>query len=729
MSPHLRGYAAAVTFCLVLAGQALAKLSNGVLEASDIGEIDILYQNDLSNTVATGAILLHQPVPASRATAVCHDLNENLLPTRSNISDIVDQLNYLAFTGKVSQWTSFWVDGGSNGPSVAIYDGRTLRSSPKGSTGRLPVLCTNTAPATSFKTADPVPKASFYGANRQFGVSDGDYKFVGIRDRRSFRFLGIPFADPPIGNKRFMQATPYTGSRNINATEYGKACIQPESDMFNAAVHEADEDCLQLNIWTTSLPSPDRKAKEHLKPVFVWIYGGAYRGGRNSLPFYDGSNMASRGDIVVVNLNYRLGALGFLASGNDIPGNAGISDQIMALKWVQGHISAFGGDPNKVTIGGESAGAQSVAAILSSKATAGLYRSTIMQSAPDMPWHSKSLATNVIAPHVADFVGCPKFGTAMVKCLQAVDAKRFGSILKEGLNSLVLSNAVAGYFVGTATNAATEPLLPVVDNLIDDQFFYFLGNGTLPNKVPLLIGTLTGEATLFVERTQKSPLLAIDPIYRIGLGMIFTGPIADKVLASGLFNLQPSNPDTIRDRLDELTTLTSWSCPTYRQMQTGTSSGSLVKTYLYEMDTGVPFSDAFPAKCQANATGLSACHSADLVLTMGNLNFLQIPLDPDLLEYERHVNDYWTSFVRHSDPNAPSEYLKARGRSYESTLSVVTKSPWKAMSTSKEDQKLQRLYKAGFSEGPYPYAEKCAFFDSVNGLTYKRFDNVFGIKP
>lgn len=196
------------------------------------------------------------------------------------------------------------------------------------------------------------------------------------------QYLGIPYALPPVGERRFhAPAPPEAWSGVLEATAFGASAPQPPpiegSPLPRREVHWA-EDCLFLNIYT---PAADGKRR----PVLVWIHGGAYIQGSGDV--YEGSSFARRGDIVVVTLNYRLGALGFMELGHLDPAlagsqNNGIRDQIAALRWVREHIEQFGGDPDQVTVSGESAGAGSVMALLASPAADDLFHRAISQSAP-----------------------------------------------------------------------------------------------------------------------------------------------------------------------------------------------------------------------------------------------------------------------------------------------------------------------------------------------------------
>ena len=192
-----------------------------------------------------------------------------------------------------------------------------------------------------------------------------------FRDQVSFRFEGIPYANAPA---RFTYPTPYAGNKTLNATAYGPICVQA-----GTPPPYSSEDCLFLNVWTPYIPSNPSETPERLKPVFFYIHGGAYTSGAGSQ--YDGGNMASRGDIVVVTINYRLSTLGFLAlEDGETNGNFGIADQIAALDWVREHIAAFGGDVNRITICGGSAGAGAVRALMGSPQAIGKYAAAVPMS-------------------------------------------------------------------------------------------------------------------------------------------------------------------------------------------------------------------------------------------------------------------------------------------------------------------------------------------------------------
>ncbi|MBV6324590.1 carboxylesterase family protein [Duganella sp. HSC-15S17] len=194
-------------------------------------------------------------------------------------------------------------------------------------------------------------------------------------------YRGIPFALPPLGQWRWRPPQPVPAWRGVrDAGSFAPACMQQGVAMPGERAPQVSEDCLYLNLWT-----PPRRAGQRL-PVIVWIHGGGYANGSASMPLYHGDRLARRG-VLVVTVAYRLGALGFLAhpalsaeSPHRSSGNYGLMDQIAALEWVQRNIEAFGGDPGRVTIAGQSAGAMAVSALLASPRARGLFQRAIAQS-------------------------------------------------------------------------------------------------------------------------------------------------------------------------------------------------------------------------------------------------------------------------------------------------------------------------------------------------------------
>lgn len=206
-------------------------------------------------------------------------------------------------------------------------------------------------------------------------------------------YLGVPFAEPPLGELRYSDPRPLSKLKSdpYEAFDVKYACIQyvdtttfpnfPPMDMWNAQ-NPFDEDCLYLNIW---VPGKKRKRKF---TVMVWIYGGGFYGGANSLWVYDGKALAAYGDVIVVSFNYRVGSFGYLSTGDGrVLGNFGMKDQVLALKWIQENIEFFGGDPDDVTLFGESSGATSAGLHMMSPMSSHLFKRAIFESgSPDIHW-------------------------------------------------------------------------------------------------------------------------------------------------------------------------------------------------------------------------------------------------------------------------------------------------------------------------------------------------------
>jgi hypothetical protein len=303
--------------------------------------LTLIYQNNLNTTDDAnhiGAIVL-DPMSPGAGEKACAAIGESLLTQasiESHSNDFLHSLSYLSFAGYQGHSQQYQIDGGAvtAGESARRLDFARVKSSHK----KLPVLCTQSSSANTATTSNAT-------ASNQLTVSSGGNSYVGFRNQKSFRFSGIPYANPPA---RFEYSTLYSGTgETIQATQYGSDCVQ----IYRTT---GGEQCLFLNIQTPYLPKAG--SKKDLRPVLFSIHGGGFTGGDGGATSgQDSGNLASREDIVGVEINYRLSTLGFLAiPGTDIKGNFGISDQVVALEWVKKNIAQFGGDPTRVTIVSES---------------------------------------------------------------------------------------------------------------------------------------------------------------------------------------------------------------------------------------------------------------------------------------------------------------------------------------------------------------------------------------
>ncbi|KAH9379223.1 hypothetical protein HPB48_017695 [Haemaphysalis longicornis] len=301
-------------------------------------------------------------------------------------------------------------------------------------------------------------------------------------------FYGIPYAEPPLGVLRFRRPVPkMSWSGTLDATIKPNSCVQAldciygnfsGSIMWNANTNMS-EDCLKLNIWTPH-PNPQNVS------VLVWIYGGGFYSGTSTLDVYDATTLVRRENVIVASMNYRVASLGFLSFGNDVvPGNAGLYDQHIALRWIKENICAFGGDENRITLFGESAGAVSVGFHLLSPLSRPLFTRAILQSGSvTAPWGFQNNATaRKSATALAAAVNCStSLGNETLKCLQEKEAKA------------IIENEVWGKGV------VDFPFVPVQDGvLIPDSAQNMSVVGAFNNTTTVLLGSNANEGSYFLE--------------------------------------------------------------------------------------------------------------------------------------------------------------------------------------------------------------------------------------
>ncbi|HOX28496.1 MAG TPA: carboxylesterase family protein, partial [bacterium] len=300
-------------------------------------------------------------------------------------------------------------------------------------------------------------------------------------------YKGIPYAKPPVGELRFKAPVePVAWSETLNAKKYGGECPQYPMGLKPSGTPVGNEDCLYLNVW-----HPVESASERL-PVMVFVHGGGFVMGSGSQEWYEGTNLASRGKVVVVTLNYRLGPFGFmvhpaLKDEKGRSGNYGMLDQVAALKWVKKNIAAFGGDPDNITIFGQSAGGASIGLLVVSPMTKGLYNKAIVQSGPVIMMNRTIKSEAPTGLKAAEMLGCKDIATAAA-CLRKIDALEFIKIVKPVIGLLSDTEIVSGF-----------PFQPVIDG-----YFYpeaadkLFAAGKYDVKAPILLGGTKDEATIFI---------------------------------------------------------------------------------------------------------------------------------------------------------------------------------------------------------------------------------------
>jgi para-nitrobenzyl esterase len=432
------------------------------------------------------------------------------------------------------------------------------------------------------------------------------------------RFTGVPYAAPPTGDRRWTApSTPekWTGVRD--ATTTAPTCSQGGYDAEWNPVVIGDEDCLYVDVLR-----PRRPERHGPMPVLVWLHGGNLASGAGSE--YDGARLAARGDLVVVTVNHRLGPLGFLSSpaldsGTSASGNLGLLDQAEALRWVRRNARAFGGDPHRVTLAGQSAGARSVCAHLASPGSRGLFHRAIVQSgACTTPVMTKAEADVKVAQAIAT-VGCAH-AVDVAGCLRSLPAAHLIKQLADRGNPFLRERR-------------DDPWGPVAGtHFLPRQPADALRTGHAAN-VPLLLGSMRDEAQGAVLGNLPD-LTAED--YADTIGHVF-GDDAGTVLAEYPADGYP----TPALALSAVLTHWGYSCPT---LTTAHAAGRHAPVYAYEMHEETP---------PADGVRYGAYHGWDLPFLWRT----SIPVSqyPPLSTGQRRLSGlmmrYWASFAHAADPN------------------------------------------------------------------------------
>lgn len=429
-------------------------------------------------------------------------------------------------------------------------------------------------------------------------------------------FKGIPFAAPPVGELRWKAPQPVKPWKAVlKADKFAPQCPQM-SFPWSGAPKESSEDCLYLNVWT-----PAQSIDEKL-PVMVWIYGGGFAMGSASEPSNYGDVLAKQG-VVTVNIAYRVGTFGFMAhpeltaeSDKNVSGNYGLLDQIAGLEWVKKNIARFGGDPDKITIFGESAGAISVSMLAASPLTKGLFRGAISESGGNFGPVSDS---QKIEGGILSLKGAEQVGLEYMKRMGASNLADLRKLSPEKLLDDRLSS-MGGFW-------------PNADGYViaDDQ--YKLYEKGQYNDVNILVGTNSDEGTMFVRPVKLEE-------YQKQVKERF-GPFAKRV-----FELYPASNDAeTHAALADIFRESAFAWPTYAwanlQSKTGKSN-----VYVYYFDRQQPTNPSMPFKVRG------AAHADEINYVFGHLDLRQ----PDqFTDADRKLSGqmvkYWTNFAKTGNPN------------------------------------------------------------------------------
>ena len=437
------------------------------------------------------------------------------------------------------------------------------------------------------------------------------------RDPSISTFKGIPFAAPPVGALRWREPQPVISWKGVRKSEeFSSSCIQTIHHELKPWTYEfmthnqISEDCLYLNVWTPA------KSVTEKRPVFVWIYGGAFNSGSTAVPLYNGEGLAKKG-VVVVTFNYRVGVFGFLAlpeltreSPHRASGNYGLLDQVAALRWVQANISRFGGDPARVTVAGQSAGSISVHDLTASPLAKGLLQGAIMESG-------------------GSTVG--RMGIRLgSKTLAEAEADGEKFMHAQGAETLAQLRAVPGQKL-----ASTDPglrFIPIVDGYLLPAPVPAVFAEAEQNDVVSLTGINTGELQGFAG-PQGMPTTV--EAYRQEAKRRF-GDRADQFL-----KLYPATTDgQVSSVLQEsardgnVTALYLWA-----QVRAKTSK---TPVYEYLWNHTLPGPDA---------PRYGAFHSSELPYVLNTLNMSDRPFTPQDQEIATVMSSYWVNFATHGDPN------------------------------------------------------------------------------
>lgn len=445
----------------------------------------------------------------------------------------------------------------------------------------------------------------------------------GTLENGVWSYLGIPYAAPPVDGLRWKEPQPVEPWEEVlPCAVYGPACPQPEGDWTGMmGVGPTDEDCLYLNVWTPA-ETPDEEL-----PVMVWIHGGAFVSGAGSLEIYDGHNLAGKG-VIVVTINYRLGALGLMAhpllteeSPDMVSGNYGLFDQITALEWVQENIDVFGGDTDNVTVFGESAGGMSILDLMASPLAEGLFDRAIVESGP-------MLDLGLPINEVPTLVEAEKTGEAISEDLGCDEADDELAALRDVTPDELIAASAGGNEFFSPIN-----LSPNIDGYLLPQSPSAAFAAGEQHAVPLLTGINANEGTIFL------PDITLQQ-YQL-LGTYLYGEYAGEVEA-----LYPAQTEAeVKPSTDRLVTQMGFGASARFTAECMEKVGSPAYLYLFTRTPQDP-----------RTQGLGTFHGLEIMYVFGNLDKVEMEgVGETDYALSEAMMDYWTDFAKKGDPNGQGE--------------------------------------------------------------------------
>ncbi|PYI01311.1 carboxylesterase [Aspergillus sclerotiicarbonarius CBS 121057] len=632
--------------------------------------LTILFQNDgnwTTHAEKPSALFISDALTYQDAQATCAHYNETLLSCKS-YEDFHYSFTYQQYLKNIDSDQQFWSSCSSDQP--ATWEGELVNTS---SSATLPFLCSNSAEFVKQVDTD-------YSVFPRVNASANGVTFEGLRDHMAFRFMGIPFAQPPVGDLRFKYAQEWTGGSYVNATRYGPACIQSgwyDGNSYGLNPWGNSEDCLHLNVYTPSIPSSRENSS---RPVMLWIHGGGETEGTGTDSTFDGDSFVSRNNVVLVTINYRLNIFGYLSLDDSaVPGNFDLTDKIEALKWVQKYIRAFGGDPDNVTIFGQSAGASSVIDLLTTPKASGLFKNAIAQSIAGHVETSNASAAAIL-PYIQPL--CNSTGTERLKCLQAVSTETL----------LNISSGVTWDTVIDGRYILDYPVTQVAKRAINRVNFL---TGFMPEEAQsILQDSISPNATSFNATLQT--LVSSDSITEAQVQAVFS---------SGLW-ANYSSPYNATVHVDSPAGMTCYS-KEFAEAGAASHSYESLYVYLHQRAYGLNYYDwynlcTYPVG--KPETPYYRCHSGDLYEVFGTYYLFDLPVrSKEDIYYTNMVQDMWASFARSGNPNIDSDYLRARG--YHSTLQLTSR--WNWTQYNSDSAKVANLQYPQPFYSTLPYLEEC----------------------